>query len=121
MRFTVGGAAEHYTTVGGNAAFLLLLVHVLPFTVMLGSTLGFFSSSLHMFGQLLPVTELLLHSSRRYSAPQLLIVQWRSAYLMRHLWGQTVFLFDCGRTHLFYSWCWYYTTHLGAFDIADTC
>ena len=42
MRFTVGGDAEHYTTVGANAAFLLLLVHVLPFTIMLGSTLGFF-------------------------------------------------------------------------------
>ena len=60
MRFTVGGDAEHYTTVGANAAFLLLLVHVLPFTIMLGSRVNFFSSSLHMFGQLLPVTERLL-------------------------------------------------------------
>ena len=68
MRFTVGGDAEHYTTVGANAAFLLLLVHVLRFTIMLGSTLGFFSSSLHMLGQLLPATERLLHSSRRYCA-----------------------------------------------------
>ena len=66
MRFTVGGDAEHYTTVGANAAFLLLLVHVLPFTIMLGSTLEFFSSSLHMFGQLLPVTECLLHSSNQH-------------------------------------------------------
>ena len=40
MRFTVGGDAEHYT-VGANAAFLLLLVHVLPFTILLGSMLGF--------------------------------------------------------------------------------
>ena len=40
--FTVGGDAEHYTTVGANAAFLLLLVHVLPFTIMLGSTMDFF-------------------------------------------------------------------------------
>ena len=60
MPFTVGGDAEHYTTVGANAAFLLLLVHVLPFTIMLGSTLDFFSSSLHMFGQQLTVTERLL-------------------------------------------------------------
>ena len=59
MRFTVGGDAGHYT-VGANAAFLLLLVHVLPFTILLGSMLAFFSS-LHMFGQLLPVTERLLH------------------------------------------------------------
>ena len=65
MRFTVIGDAEHSTTVGANAAFLLLLVHVLPLTIMLGSTLELFSSSLHMFGQLLPVTERLLHSSRR--------------------------------------------------------
>ena len=35
MRLTVGGDAEHYTTVGVNAAFLLLLVHVLPFTMLL--------------------------------------------------------------------------------------
>ena len=49
--------AEHYTF-GANAAFLLLLVHVLPFTMLLGSMLAFLS--LHMFGQLLPVTERLL-------------------------------------------------------------
>ena len=59
MRFTVGGDAEHYT-VGANAAFLLLLVHVLPFTILLGSILAMLFSSLHMFGQLLPVTERLL-------------------------------------------------------------
>ena len=41
MRFTVGGDAQHYT-VGANAAFLLLLVHVLPFTTLLGSTLAIF-------------------------------------------------------------------------------
>ena len=60
MRFTVGGDAEHYTTVGANAVFLLLLVHVLPFTILLGSMLAFCFFSLHMFGQLLPVTERLL-------------------------------------------------------------
>ena len=59
MRFTVGGDAEHYT-VGVNAAFLLLLAHVLPFTILLGATLAFFFSSLYVFGQLLPVTERLL-------------------------------------------------------------
>ena len=85
MRFTVGGDAEHYTTVGANAALLLLLVHVLPFTIMLGSTLEFFSSSLNMFGQLLPDAERLLHSSRRYCASPFLTVQWRSARLMRYL------------------------------------
>ena len=42
MRFTVGGDARHYTTVGANAAFLLLLAHVLSFTIMLGSMLAFF-------------------------------------------------------------------------------
>ena len=56
MRFTVGGDAEH-CAFGANAAFLLLLVHVLPFTMLLGSMLAFFFS-LHMFGQLImPVTE----------------------------------------------------------------
>ena len=74
MRFTVGGDAEHYT-VGANTAFLLLLVHVLPSTILLGSTLAiFFFSSLHMFGQLLPVTERLLQFAEilRFTA---LIVQ----------------------------------------------
>ena len=50
--------AKH-CTLGTNAAFLLLLVHVPPFTMLLGSMLAFFFS-LHMFGQLLPVTERLL-------------------------------------------------------------
>ena len=59
MRFTVGGDAGHYT-VGANAAFLLLLVHVLPSTTLLGSTLAFFCHFLHMFRQLLPATEGLL-------------------------------------------------------------
>ena len=59
MRFTVGGDAEHYT-IGTNVGFLLLLVHVLPFTIPLGFMLAIFFSPLHMFGQLLPVTERLL-------------------------------------------------------------
>ena len=58
MRFTVAEETEHYT-VGGNAAFLLLLVHVLPFTTLLESMLENFFP-LHLFGQLLPVTERLL-------------------------------------------------------------
>ena len=41
MRLTVGGDAEHYTTVGASAAFLLLLVHELPLTIKLGFTLEF--------------------------------------------------------------------------------
>ena len=69
MRFTVVGDAEHYT-VGANAAFLLLLVHVLPFTVLPGSMLAIFYSSLHMFGQLPPVTNRLLEFAeiRRFTA-----------------------------------------------------
>ena len=59
MLFSVGGDAKHYT-IGANADFLLLLGHVLPLTILLGSTPAFFFSSLHMFGQLLPITERLL-------------------------------------------------------------
>ena len=62
MRFTVGGDAEHYTF-GANAPVLLLLVHMLPFMMLLGSMLAFFFSQ-HMFGQLLPVTELLLQFAK---------------------------------------------------------
>ena len=51
MRFTVRRDAEHYTF-AANAAFLLLRVLVLPFAVLLGSTLAFFF--LKMLGQLLP-------------------------------------------------------------------
>ena len=42
MRFSFGGDAEHcnYTS-GANAAFLLLFVHVLPFTMPPGSKLAF--------------------------------------------------------------------------------
>ena len=44
MRFTVGGDADHYT-LGTNPAFLLLLEHVLPFTMPLGSMLAFVFSA----------------------------------------------------------------------------
>ena len=37
MQFTVGGDTERYTF-GAKAAFLLLLVHVLPFTMLPGPT-----------------------------------------------------------------------------------
>ena len=50
MRYTVGREAEHYT-VGAKAAFLLLLVHVLPFTILLGSMLAivfFFSANVRI-------------------------------------------------------------------------
>ena len=40
MRFTVGGDAKHYTP-GTSAAILQLLVHVLPFMMLLGSMLAF--------------------------------------------------------------------------------
>ena len=72
MRFTVGGDAKHYTFVV-NAAVPLLLVHVPPFMMLLGSMLAF-RFCLHMFGQLLPVTDV-HYSSRRYCALELLIVQ----------------------------------------------
>ena len=47
MQFTVGGDAGHYT-LGTNTAFLLLLVHTLPFTLLLGSMLAFLFSSAHV-------------------------------------------------------------------------
>ena len=34
--------------------------------------------------------------------------------------GQTASLFGCGRTHLFYSWSWYYITHFKAVGVAVT-
>ena len=39
MRFTVEGDSQH-CTVGENAAFMLLLVHVVPFTILQGSMLA---------------------------------------------------------------------------------
>ena len=115
MRFTAGGDAEHYT-VGANAAFLLLLVHVLPFTILLGSMLAFFFS-LSMFNYCPLQSTLIRGDTALFSFKYCL---WGSARLMRYLWGQTAFLFGCRRTHLFYSWCWYYTTHGGAVEIAVT-
>ena len=44
MRFIVGGDAEHYT-LGANRAFLLLLVHALPVTMLLRSMLAIFFSA----------------------------------------------------------------------------
>ena len=44
MRFRVGGDAEHYT-LGINADFLLLLVHMLPYTMLLWSMLALFLSA----------------------------------------------------------------------------
>ena len=100
MRFTVGDA-EHYTTVGANAAFLPLLAHVLPFTIMLGSTLGFFFLLCTCSDSYCPLQSAYYTVCGDTALLQLLIVQWRSARLMRYLWGQTAFLFDCGRTHFF--------------------
>ena len=67
MRFTVGGDADHYNF-GANAAFPLLSVHVLPFT-LLGSMLAFFflctcSDSYYLL-------QSAYHSSRRYCALQI--------------------------------------------------
>ena len=42
-RFTVGGDAKHYAC-ATNAAFLLLVL-VLPFAMLLGSTMAFFSAN----------------------------------------------------------------------------
>ena len=74
IRFTVGGDAEHYTTVGANAAFLLLLVHVLTFTIMLGSMLDFVFLLCTCSDSDCPLQSA-YYSSRRYCASQLLIVQ----------------------------------------------
>ena len=111
MPFTVGGDAEHYTF-GANAAFLPLLVHVLPCTIQLGSMLAK-TISLHMFGQLLPVTERLLQF-----AEMLRFTALNSA--SGDTWGQTALLFGCGRTHRFYSWPWDYTTLFKAVDVVVT-
>ena len=117
MRFTVGGDAAHYT-VGANAALLLLLVHVLPFTILLGSMLAK-KNRLHMFGQLLPVAERILQFAeiRCFTAFNSASGD-QSVYC--GTWGQTAFLFGCGRTHLFYSWSWYYTTILKAAGVIVT-
>ena len=59
MPFTVGGDAKNYT-LGTNAAFLLLLVHALALTMLVGSRLANVYFTLHMFGQLPPITERVL-------------------------------------------------------------
>ena len=72
-----------------------------------------------MFGQLLPVTERLLQFAEilRFTA-------FNSASGDQPVrcvtWGKTAFLFGCGRTHLFYSWSWYYTTLLKAVGVVVT-
>ena len=73
MRFIVSGDAEHYT-VGANSAFLLLLVHVLPFTILLGSTLAFLFLLRKCLDSYCPLQSV-YYISRRYRAIQLLIVQ----------------------------------------------
>ena len=73
MRFTVGVDAEHYTF-GANAAFLLLLVHVLPFTMLLGSMLAFFFLCTCSDSYCCPLQSV-CYSSRRYCALHLLILQ----------------------------------------------
>ena len=72
MRFTGGGDAENYTF-GTNAASLVLLVHVLPFTMLLGSMLAFFFLCT-CSDNCCPLQSVCL-SSRRYCALQILIVQ----------------------------------------------
>ena len=47
MRFTVGGDAKHYTP-GTSAAILQLLVHVLPFILLIGSMQAFIFFSAHV-------------------------------------------------------------------------
>ena len=73
MRLTVGGDAEHYTS-GANAAFPLLLVHVLPFTILLASMLAFFFPLCTSSDSYCPLQSV-YYSSRRYCALYLLIVQ----------------------------------------------
>ena len=69
MRFTVGGDAEHYT-VGANAAFLLLLVHVLSFTILLRSMLALFFLLCTCSDNYCPLQSV-YYSSRRYCALQM--------------------------------------------------
>ena len=123
MRFTVGGDAEHHTTVEANAAFLLLLVHVLPFTIMLRSTLGFFffflfsahaRTATARYRSLTTQFAEILRSTAFNSAVEIIpfdAVPLGANSLSIRLWACT----------FFYSWCWYYTTHLGAAEIAVTC
>ena len=73
MRFTVGGDARHYTF-GAYAAFLLLLVHVLPFTMLLRVYAVIFVFLCTCSDSYCP-TERFYYSSRGYCALQLLIVQ----------------------------------------------
>ena len=77
--------------------FLLLLVHELPVTTLVGSMMAFFY--FHMFGQLLPATVRLLHSLRRCCDLTLLMVQVVISPLDGVLEG----------THLFYSAAGLYT------------
>ena len=74
--------------------------------------------SLHMFGSFCPLQNI-YYSSRRYCALQLLIVQVGISPFDAVL-GDKAFLFGCGRTHLFYSWSWYYTTLFKAVGVVVT-
>ena len=71
MRFAVGGDAEH-STFGANAAFLLLLVHVLPFTMLLGSMLAI--CFLCTYSDSYCLLQSVYYSSRRYCTLRLVQV-----------------------------------------------
>ena len=69
MRFTVGGDAKHYTP-GTSAAILQLLVHVLPFMMLLGSMLALNLFRYTCSDSCNPLQSV-YYSSRRYCALQL--------------------------------------------------
>ena len=50
----------------------------------------------------------------------MLVVQVRTSPFDAGTRGLTPFLFGCGRTHLFYSGSWYYTTHFKAVSVVVT-
>ena len=119
MRFTVRGDDEHYT-VGANTAFLRLLVHVLPFAILLRRvSAGIFFPPLHMFGQLLPVTEHLLQFAEILRFTAVMVQEGISPFDAVPL-GANSLSIRFGRTHLFYSWSWYYTTLFKAVGVVVT-
>ena len=73
-----------------------------------------------MFGQLLPVAEPLL----QFAEIMRFTVVGRASGdqpFRRGTWGQTAFLFGCGRAHFFYSWSWYYATHYKSVVVVVSC
>ena len=99
MQFTVGGDAEHYT-VGANAAVLLLLVHVLPFTILVGSMLEICFLLCTCSDSYYCPLRSVYYRSRRYCALQLLLVQVGISPFDAAIWGKQPFYSAVG-VHIF--------------------